>query len=73
MKAMRIVAVSLAVAAGPAFGADRPVPSFNDAPDLYSHVAAKDTRTSASQGPSRPSGEDRRDYGPWITIPSSGA
>ena len=72
MKAMRIVAVSLAVAAGPAF-ADRPEPSFNDAPDLHSHQTAKDARTSASQGPSGPSGEDRRDYGPWITIPSSGA
>lgn len=71
MKSFRYLGVALAIAAGSAFADDRPLPSFNDAPDLYGHAAfAEQTASAASRGAS--TAPAPMDYGPWIVIPSSG-
>ena len=73
MKNVKLIALAVAaLAAGPALANDIPVPSFNDAPEIYSHSALKDL--NASQGQSRPSpASTPMNYAPWITTPSSGA
>ena len=75
MKNVKLIALAVAaLAAGPALANDIPVPSFNDAPEIYSHPGLRDSGSNASQGPSRPSpASTPMNYAPWITTPSSGA
>ena len=74
MKTLKLFTAALAVVAGPALGNDIPVPSFNDAPDIYGHEAfGKQARQTASRGASGPVDPAPMDYAPWVVIPSSGA
>lgn len=74
MKSLKLLGVALAAAAGPALANDLPVPSFNDAPDLYGHEAfGQEARTTSSRALYSPARIAPMDYGPWIVIPSSGA
>jgi hypothetical protein len=80
MKKISVFAAVLAVAAGPAFANNVPVPSFNDIPELYTHPTLGEAR-SASEGRSAQPLRDvnqgangdyaPKQHGPEVT-PSSG-
>lgn len=74
MKSLKLLGVALAAATGPALANNLPVPSFNDAPDIYEHqVFGQGSQATASRGSPSPAGIAPMDYGPWIVIPGSGA
>lgn len=75
MKKIGVFIVLTALGAGSAYANDFPVPSFNDAPEIYSHgqsstgASGNVTRQRATPSTTAPA----MNYGPWIVIPSSGA
>lgn len=72
MKKIGLVIALAALGTGSVYANDFPVPSFNDAPELYSHGQSS-TGAGASGAENRGTAHAAMDYGPWIVIPSSGA
>ena len=78
MKKIGVIITLTALGAGSAYANDFPVPSFNDAPEIYSHGQSSTGASSNNAAASRPAAASvapapAMNYGPWIVIPSSGA
>lgn len=79
MKKIGLIIALAALGTGSVYANDFPVPSFNDAPELYSHGQSSTGAGTQGRGAGTSGAENRgtapaaMDYGPWIVIPSSGA